>query len=150
MKLRSINWPIWAGFLLSLLATISYPLIFVQWPITRDFPWVTLFLGIVALLLVVAGIKRAFAPGKRAFGKVLTSVLAVLTVGVLGMFVFGIFILASWLPESKGAPQVGQKAPEFTLTDTSGKSVALTELMSTQINGKAPRGVLLIFYRGHW
>ncbi len=28
--------------------------------------------------------------------------------------------------------------------------VSLNELMTSPINGKAPRGVLLIFYRGYW
>jgi len=54
------------------------------------------------------------------------------------------------LPESKGAPKVGQKAPEFTLVDTSRKPVSLAELLSTPINGNAPKGVLLVFYRGYW
>jgi hypothetical protein len=66
------------------------------------------------------------------------------------MFVFGFFVFARWLPPSKGAPQVGQKAPEFLLMDTTGKSVSLGELLSTPINGNAPKGVLLVFYRGYW
>jgi hypothetical protein len=69
---------------------------------------------------------------------------------VIALFVFGFFVFAKWMPESKGAPQVGQKAPDFTLTDTSGKSVSLGELLSTPINGNAPKGVLLVFYRGYW
>jgi peroxiredoxin len=54
------------------------------------------------------------------------------------------------IPASKGAPQVGQRAAEFTLPDTTNKQVSLNELMTAPINGKAPRGVLLIFYRGYW
>ena len=62
------------------------------------------------------------------------------------------------LPPSKGAPQVGQKAPDFTLLDTASKPVKLSELLApnqsapaVQANGqtKAP-WVLLIFYRGYW
>jgi hypothetical protein len=59
---------------------------------------------------------------------------------------------------------VGQKAPDFTLSDTNGKPVSLSELLSTPINGKtmnapvgnaqqaptSPKGVLLVFYRGYW
>jgi len=62
--------------------------------------------------------------------------------------------MSRWLPTAHGAPQIGQKAPVFTLADTHGKPVSLSELLSAPINGKAPssnpRGVLLIFYRGYW
>jgi hypothetical protein len=34
--------------------------------------------------------------------------------------------------------------------DTTGKSVALSELLTSPINGQAPKGVLLVFYRGYW
>jgi hypothetical protein len=65
-------------------------------------------------------------------------------------FAFSFFVFAKWIPASQGAPQVGQKAPAFTLTDTSNKQVSLSELLSTPINGKAPKGVVLVFYRGYW
>jgi peroxiredoxin len=54
------------------------------------------------------------------------------------------------IPASKDAPQVGQRAPDFTLTDAGGKAVSLNELLTMPINGNAPKGVLLIFYRGYW
>jgi peroxiredoxin len=66
------------------------------------------------------------------------------------MFIFTSFIAARWLPASTGAPQVSQKAPEFTLKDTGNKAVSLTDLLSQPINNKPPRGVLLVFYRGYW
>jgi len=70
---------------------------------------------------------------------------------VLGLFVFTVFIFARLLPASHGAPQVGQQAPAFTLADTTGRQVSLSELLSTPFNGSAsPKGVLLIFYRGYW
>jgi hypothetical protein len=34
------NWATWAGFLLSILAFVSYFTILVQFPITRNVPWV--------------------------------------------------------------------------------------------------------------
>jgi hypothetical protein len=67
-----------------------------------------------------------------------------------GLFIFSFYVAARWLPPSHGAPQVGQKAPEFTLTDANGKSVALSQLLTQPIDGKSPQGVLLIFYRGDW
>jgi peroxiredoxin len=54
-----------------------------------------------------------------------------------------------------GAPRVGQKAPDFTLPDTAGKRVSLSELLASpaagagEANGKT-RWVVLIFYRGYW
>jgi hypothetical protein len=152
MKMRRFNWPLWAGFLLSVVAFVSYPFVFARWPITRDFPWANLLLFGIAAILLVIGFRGAFAPGhthpKRS--KIAASVLATLSVLVLGLFVFSTFIMARWLPPSHGAPRVGQKAPDFTLVDTKGKAVSLAELLSTPINGQPPKGALLIFYRGYW
>ena len=80
----------------------------------------------------------------------MSSIFSLLSLAVFAMFVFTIFIAGRWLPASKGAPQVGQRAPEFSLPDTSGKQVSLNELLTTPINGNAPKGVLLVFYRGYW
>jgi peroxiredoxin len=59
------------------------------------------------------------------------------------------FILPQHLPPSMGAPRVGQKAPDFTLADTESRSISLADLLSSPVNGKAPRAVLLIFQMGH-
>ena len=154
MVTQRFNWQIWAGFLLSLVAFISYPFFFVNFPVTRDFPWANLLLLAVASALLFVGVRRAFTPGRSRKARIGASILGALGVLVIALFVFVFLIAARWLPASMGAPHLGQKAPDFTLTDTKGKSVALTELLSTPINGKAgatqPKGVLLIFYRGYW
>jgi hypothetical protein len=79
---------------------------------------------------------------------------ATLSVVVFGFFIFDTFIIARHLPASHGAPQVGQKAPDFSISDIHGKPVSLSEMMALPVNGKAgspnPRGVLLVFYRGYW
>ena len=55
------------------------------------------------------------------------------------------------LPASKGAPAVGQKAPDFTLPDAGGKPLSLADVLAGKdVEGKKPNGVLLIFYRGYW
>ena len=152
MNIRNVNWPIWAGFLLSIIAFLTYPFVFVWFPLTRDFPWANILLFALAALLVVAGIRRAFAsdrPRPRR-SKIVGLVLGVLSAGVLGLFIFAVFIGSRFLPASSQHPQVGAKAPDFTLSDSEGKSVALAELLSAPINGKPPKGVLLIFYRGYW
>ncbi len=150
MKTRSFNWPVWAGFLLSLAAFVSYFFVFVRFPITRDFPWANLLLFGMAAALLLIGVRRAFAPERRLGSKVAGLVAATLSVAIFGFFVFSTFIMARRMPAAHGAPQVGQKAPEFSLSDTDGRLVPLSALLSTPINGKAPKGVLLVFYRGYW
>jgi len=157
--MKKFNWQIWAGLLLSAFAFLSYPLLFVRFPVTRDFPWANLLLFAVAVALVLIGVRRAFASDRThpIGSKIAGGVLATLSVIILGFFVFTVFIAARWMPASHGAPHVGQQAPDFTLADTNGRSVALAELLSSPVNANAgtgsvttPKGVLLIFYRGYW
>jgi uncharacterized membrane protein YhaH (DUF805 family) len=154
MEIRKFNWQIWVGFLLSVVAFLSYPSVFVRWPITRDFPWANLLLFGVAAVLLFVGVRRAFSPDRRLRSKIAASILTIFSFLVLGFFVFSIFVASKWLPASHGAPQIGQKAPDFTLADTSEKPMSLSELLRAPINAQAasinPRGVLLIFYRGYW
>ena len=152
MKFSRFNWPIWLGFLLSVVAFLSYFFVFIWFPVTRDFPWANLLLFALAAVFLVLGMRRAFAPDRayRRRSRVVGAAVAVLSVAIFGSFIFTTFIMARWLPASHGAPQVGRKAPDFNLADTSGKPTSLTELLSTPINGKPVRGVSLIFYRGYW
>ena len=154
MKSLRLNWPIWVGFLLSFLALLTYPFVFVRWPITRDFPWATFLIFGVAAVLLFIGLRRAFSPERRLRSKIVSSIVAIFSALILGLFVFSFFIASRWLPAAHGAPQIGQKAPDFSLVDTSGKTATLSELLTTPINSKSgsanPKGVLLIFYRGYW
>jgi hypothetical protein len=151
--MKRFNWQLWTGFLLSIFALLSYPLLFGRFPSTRDFPWANLLLCVVAALLLFLGVRRAFASTNAhpVRSKIIGGVFATLGVAILGLFIFSAFIMARWLPASHGAPQVGQKAPDFTLTDTNGRQVSLAELRTTPIaTNTTPKGVLLIFYRGYW
>ena len=152
MTTKRINWPLWLGFVLSLAAAFTYLSVFVWFPVTRDFPWANLLIFALALVFVFIGVRRGFAADRPhpTRSKIITSIVAALSVLLAGLFVFAFFVLARWLPESKGAPQVGQRAPEFTLPDTTGRQVSLNELLTAPVNGSAPKGVLLIFYRGYW
>ncbi|MGH9967289.1 MAG: hypothetical protein ACREBG_05585 [Pyrinomonadaceae bacterium] len=150
MKLQKFNWQIWAGFLLSLAALVSYPFVFVRFPVTRDFPWVNLLLFLIAAAFLLVGVRRAFAADRPRRSKIAGSILATLSVLIFGLFIFSTFILSRQLPSSAGAPKIGQKAPDFSLADTNGKPVSLSELLSSPIDGTAPKGVLLVFYRGYW
>ena len=140
---RTWNWRLWIGFLLVLAGAASFPF-FLQFPITRDVPWVNLLLYLLGGILLVIGLVRAFRKPELYRGKIIGSVLTLLTLLIYGSFAFSLLYAARQIPAAKGAPQVGQKAPDFALPDQSGKQVALSDLLS---QGK---GALLIFYRGHW
>ena len=152
MNSKRLNWPLWLGFLLTLGAFLSYFFIFIWFPFTRDFPWANLLLFVIAVVLLFMGLRRGFASDRPhpTRSKIVSSIVSVLSLLVIALFVFTIFIGGRWLPASKGAPQVGQRAPDFSLPDSSGKTVSLNELLTTPINGNAPKGVLLVFYRGYW
>ena len=152
MNARRFNWPLWAAFLLTQIAAFSYFWFFVRFPITRDFPWANLLLFLLAAVLLLMGIRRGFARDRThpTGSKIITSIVSVVSVAIVALFVFVIFIAGRWLPPSTGAPHIGQKVPEFTLTASNGKQVSLNELLSTPIDGKPPKGVLLMFYRGWW
>jgi hypothetical protein len=150
MNIRRFNWPIWAGLLLSFFAFISYHFIFVRFPVTRDFPWANLLLFGLAGALLLVGVRRAFAPHRPRTSKFAGAAVATLSVAIFGFFIFAIFIGGRQLPAATGAPQVGQKAPDFSLADTNGKATSLSELLATPVSGRAPKGVLLVFYRGYW
>jgi len=148
--MKKLNWRIWAGFILTLVAGLSYPLVFMRWPITRDFPWANLILFAIAMVLLFLGLRRAFRPDKKIISKIFSSLAVALGILMLAGFVFGVFVAGRWLPASTGAPNIGQKAADFTLTDSNNKPVTLAQLLSEPINNKPPKGVLLIFYRGYW
>ncbi len=147
---RRWNWLLWAGFLLSVLAFFSYFFFFAQFPLTRNFPWANLLLFAFAAGFLAVGILRAFRRSELYRGKVLGPILAGLTVLIFGAFAFLMFIVARQLPSSSGAPRAGAKVPDFTLMDTGSKPVSLTELLTAPVHGAAPKGVMLVFYRGYW
>ena len=140
---RSWNLFLWAGFAVVLLAAFSF-IYLVRFPALRDFPWVNLLLFAAGGCLLAAGLKRAFASPERYRGKISGIVLSVLSVVLFGLFYYGAFVLTRDIPSAAGAPRIGAHAPDFTLSDTGGKSVMLAELLQRN------RAVLLIFYRGYW
>lgn len=152
MNTRRFNWPLWLGLLLSFVGSLTFFFIFVWIPSTRDFPWANLLIFLIAAVFLVMGVRRGFASGRPhpTRSKIITSIVTMLSIAIIGLFIFSFFVVGRWLPASKGAPQVGQRAPDFTLSDSTGKQVSLAELRTSPIDGNAPKGVLLIFYRGYW
>ena len=150
---RKWNWRIWTGFLLALATVPGYLLFFARFPITRNVPWASWLMFAAAGWLLWAGVRRAFVSPKAYRGKIAGPILAVLSFGAAGLFGYATLYASRQLPTALGAPAVGDKAPGFTLADTSGKMLALSTLLSEPMPGmqaRKPRGVLLVFYRGYW
>jgi hypothetical protein len=152
MNQRRRNWNLWAGFLLCLVAFVSYPFVFAKFPITRDVPWANFLLFAAGGAFLFVGFKRAFGKSQQYRGKIAGPILGTLSLFAAGFFCFIVFHMTRQLPPSTGSPQVGQKAPEFALSDTDGNPVSLSSLLSRPLSNTqgAPKGVLLIFYRGYW
>jgi peroxiredoxin len=148
MSTRGLNWPLWSGFLLSPIAFLSYPFVFERWPVTRDFPWVNLLLFGLTALLLVTGLRRAFAPGRLRWLRITSGLIATtLSIAIFANFAMSVFVHARHLPASAHAPWVGERAPDFTLPDESGALISLAALLSPPPVSGAPasKGVLLVF-----
>jgi hypothetical protein len=139
---RNWNWPLWAGFVVAIGGLFTYEF-FARFPFTRDFPWANLLLFGIGVTLLLVGLFRAFGRPQVYRGKVYGSIFAVISVLFFAFFAYEIFYVLRQVPISAQAPRVGEKAPEFSLPDQNGESVALADLLS-------PNGAVLIFYRGHW
>jgi len=139
---RKWNWPIWVGFIVAVGGLFSYEY-FALFPITRDFPWASLLIFGIGAVLVLVGLFRAFGRPQLYRGKVFGSIFAVVALLFFGFFCYETFYVPKQVPLSAQAPRIGEKAPEFTLSDQNGKQIALANLLS-------PSGAILIFYRGYW
>lgn len=154
---RRRNWAPLIGLLFALAALFSNAVFFWALPGQRIVPVLSLALAAVAVFFITLGIMRAFRQSEFYGGKVSSSILGVFAVLVAALAVF-IFVGSRKLPGAEQAPQVGQKAPDFTLADTNNNKVSLTQLLAGDGGGaagaagtlKTPKAVLLIFYRGYW
>jgi hypothetical protein len=155
---RRSNVAPWWGLLFAIVALGCNAAFFVGVPFQAAVTWLSLLFAAVALIFLVTGLKRAFRQPEVYRGKVLTVVLTVISLLPAGLSALG-FVGARKLPGATAAPQVGQKAPDFTLADTSGTPLSLDQLLAassaaspgqSSSGAQAPKAVLLIFYRGYW
>ena len=143
------NSAVWLGLILAIVSLLSQGLFFLKVPGQNALPWLSLALATVAVMLVLVGVKRAFFEPQLYRGKVAGSIVTVVSLLLFAVTVFG-FVTARRIPGTEGVPQVGQKAPDFTLADTDGHNVSLVDLLSTPVGNARPKAVLLVFYRGYW
>jgi len=141
---RRHNILLWAGFVLVLLAVLTYIPVFAVFAVTRDVPWVNYLLFLAGGVFLALGLRRAFGQPELYRGKVLGSILAGLSLFLLAFFCYGIFYAAKVIPASADAVRVGQSAPDFTLASADGKQIRLSDQL------KNNRAIVLIFYRGYW
>jgi hypothetical protein len=153
---RRKNTAPWWGLLFALGAIGCNVAFFVSPPLQGALPWLSVLFGVLALVFLATGLRRAFGQAHVYRGKVLSVVLTVIALFPLGLTAFA-FVKARELPSSTAAPQVGERVPDFTLSDTTGKPVSLDQLLApaasvstSQSQAQAPKAVLLIFYRGYW
>src|SRR2546423_15377181 len=90
MNTRRLNWPLWVGLLLTFGAFLSYFFVFVQFPVTGDFPWANLLLFALEAVFLIFGFRRGFSDEKAHLKgyKIVT-----LLVGIPGVAIFGGFVL---------------------------------------------------------
>jgi hypothetical protein len=141
---RHRNILIWAGFIVVVLALVSYIPVFALFPLTRDVPWVNYLLFAAGLGLLGIGVRRAFRDPAHYRGKIAGSILGALSVLMAAFFVASVVYFAKQIPSAETALRAGQAAPAFTLRDTAGKQISSADLL------KDHRAIVLVFYRGYW
>ena len=139
----------WVGLLLTALGAFSNGLPFVGFPAT-PVPWISLLLSLTGFVIVLIGLWQVFRQSTIYKERISGSIAAALSLAFLAGSI-SFFWGARHIPaESANAPQVGQRVPDFTLLDSTGRSLSLTQLLSGSVGKEPPKALLLVFYRGYW
>ena len=139
----------WMGLLLTVLGALSNGLPFIGFPAV-PVPWISLLLSLIGFVVVLLGLWRTFGQSTVYKGKLSGIIAAALSfLFMAGCIAY--FWSARHIPgESAAALRVGQRVPDFTLPDSTGHPVSLTQLFSGSAGKEPPKAVLLVFYRGYW
>jgi hypothetical protein len=146
------NSSLWLGLAIAFIAILCNFVLFLNPPAQSLIPWLSIALAIVALVFIGVGVKNLFTTSRTIGARVVGVVVAVVALLFSAGSIFG-FMQSRSVPPSIGAPQVGQKAPGFTLPDANNQAVTLAQLLAPPLGASAaasPHAVLLIFYRGYW
>jgi hypothetical protein len=154
---------LWYGLVVVLAAPVLYLALFIRFPITRDVPWASLVMFGVGLGLLLHGLLHAYRHAATSRGKVVAPIALTFSLALTAFFCWTLLYQARQIPDSLGAPRVGQMAPDFTLPDQDGRPVSLAQLLTASPDAVAPagagapadavqkaNGVVLVFYRGYW
>src|SRR5215475_7297189 len=90
---RHRNSALWLGLMVALASPLSQGLFFLKVPGQSALPWLSLAFATAAVILVSVGLKRAFIQPRLYRGKVAGSIIAVVSVLVFALTVFG-FVIA--------------------------------------------------------
>jgi hypothetical protein len=145
---KQTNSALWLGLVITVLGILSNLLYFSKFP-AAALPWLNLTLPAIGLIFLLIGLVRAFGQSQIYRGRIWGSIAAVLAVLFLAASAW-LFVLVRSVPRSAGAPQIGQRVPDFTLSDSNGQPVALAQLFAASPGMPQPKAVLLVFYRGYW
>jgi hypothetical protein len=148
---RRTNTALWCGLLITLFGVATQLFYFLRPPrlISHVLPWINLLLPVIGLIFLFIGLARAFSRSAVHSGKIWGSCVTVIAlVLVAGNIV--LFQKTRDVPNSADAPQIGQRLPEFTLSDSNGQPTSLSQLFAAATDGSRPKAALLVFYRGYW
>ena len=137
---KSWNWRLWIGFIVALLAPFGYFSLLEK--ISFAF-WISVAAFVIAVVLLADGLRRAYAQPEAYRGKIAGPILAILALGVIGLFSYANHMMGQAYAKAANAPRVGDKAPEFLLTDAGGRKVDIAQLLAAPLAGgaaRAPRG----------
>ena len=128
-------WLVLLSVVIALGAPIAYALL-LRVPLVRNHPEGYVVAFAVAVALAALALVRARTRRWPAWSA-LTLASLLLVGGAWFNFV------GARVPSAPTALRVGERAPDFTLTDASGRAMSLADF-----RGQKP--VVLVFYRGYW
>jgi hypothetical protein len=109
---KRTNSALWLGLLITVLGPLSNFLYYYKIP-AAVLPWLNLAIPAIGLLLILIGVVRASRQPQLYRGKILGSIFTVLAALLFAGSVW-LFIHVRDVPRSAGAPQIGQRVPDFT------------------------------------